>query len=47
MHHRVHPIEQFRGKLSNVAEDLPVEEGLGQKARPGQAMTKIGGIKSD
>ena len=47
MHHRVDAVEQLGGKLADVPEHLPVEQGLGEEARASQAMTEIGGIKTD
>ena len=47
MHDCVDPVEQLSGKLPDVAEHLPIQQGLGQKARAGQAMAEKGGVETD
>ena len=47
MHDRVDAVEQFGGKLADVAEHLPVEQGLGQELRAGQAVAKKAGVEAN
>ena len=47
MDHRIDAIQQLSGKLAYVPEHLPVQPGLGQESRAGQAMAEKGGVKTD
>jgi hypothetical protein len=47
MHDRVDSIKKISWKLSNVAEDLAIQERLREKARASQTVAKETGVKTN